>query len=73
MKLTSAVRSAVLFSLKAYNLALDDIRLALEVFPSFLSRIFPEKKLRGLSPNSHIHVSVRMLLHNVKQHNVNIT
>jgi hypothetical protein len=38
MKETSTVRSAVLFSLKAYNLALDDIRLALEVFPSFLGR-----------------------------------
>jgi hypothetical protein len=35
MKETFVVRSAVLFSLKAYNLALDDIRLALEVFPSF--------------------------------------
>jgi hypothetical protein len=60
MKETFDVRSAVLFSLKAYNLALDDIRLALEVLPSFLSRytasenpiyVFPEEKLRGLTSN----------------------
>ena len=40
-----ANRSAVLFSLKAYHLALDDIRLALESgYPKVVNRATPRKK-----------------------------
>ena len=46
LSLSLANRSAALFSLKAYNLALDDIRLALEVgYPKELRFKLLERKV----------------------------
>ncbi len=50
LSLSLANRSAALFSLKAYNLALDDIRLALEVgYPKELRFKLLERKVRFIN------------------------
>jgi len=59
LSLSLANRSAALFSLKAYNLALDDIRLALEVgYPKELRFKLLERKVLYLNfifSNSFVH------------------